>query len=213
MSQSGSQPQRQPLGSRENFFAFEAGEYERDDQEPQGHTVKAGVNREGWIAKSILFRHPNADVLCPHCFHEFEAIAELSDPEDYVDRSRIVVDERYLGAPTDAEPDEGEQLDLSALADGGYSLLRELATEERYADHRRHRYCPDCGLISFGGLLADLPTDQFREVVGHVLDAVGHVPDGRRQDLRSDAMDRKRGGLSDVANVETLVRDLNSTDS
>ena len=143
MSSNQSQPSGSPaLGSRENFWGHE-GSYESADRDPQGHIEKPGTDKLQWIATSILYRAQGATVVCPECYTEYELVNELSEPSEYVPSSVL------------SEDDEA-QLQLGS----GLSPARRA-----YTDHRRHRYCPSCGLVAWGGVLLDRPQELFVEIV------------------------------------------------
>lgn len=84
--------------------------------------------------------------------------------------------------------------------------LEDEEIEIRYSDHRKHRRCPSCAEISWGGILADVDAADFLEIVDRVLSALD-IPTGR-DDLREAAASRKEDGLSDEANLERLLLDL-----
>lgn len=219
------------LGSRENFFNSDSEAYD-DEPESRDHGDHAGVNRNKWVAKKILLGAPGTRHLCPNCWRELDVAADLTEPRHYVPPSEVVTDERLVVdetnflAPGDksgdsesegdsARGDEGDHTDADAdvdetigLSDLDFSVLASLETELWYADHRRHRRCPNCAQIAFGGVIADRPADEFRELVDEVLAAIGRLPSGRRRKLLDGAMSRKRKGWSDVANVEALVREI-----
>jgi hypothetical protein len=170
------------LGSRENFFAHGEDTYQGDDTRPSagtGHAELQGVSREGYIAGSILRSAGDPTLVCPVCFEELEATTDLSDPEDYVPPSEVVV-----------EDEDGE-----------------CWTEEWYADHRRHRHCESHGHIVWGGILQDREREAFIDIVEHVLDFCD-LRESRRDDLLGKAISRKDRGLSDEANMETLIHEL-----
>ncbi|EMA26486.1 hypothetical protein [Haloarcula argentinensis] len=84
-------------------------------------------------------------------------------------------------------------------------LIRKIS----HNDHRRHRHCPECGLVSFGGKLGDRPADVFRAVLDKILAACKHISQSRIRRLREGAMKRKREyGRSDTANVEEMLNDI-----
>jgi len=160
------------LGSRENYFAVDDERYEGDDQ-PAGHVEKTGVNREAFIAAQILRRAAGARLLCPHCWHELEdddrREVELTDPLHYVAPSEVEIE-------TEADDDP--------------------ITERRYTDHRRHRRCPQCSQVVWGGVLADRPREELLAVVDEVLEVFDVAP-STAEKLRLRAAERKQRGLSD----------------
>ena len=170
------------LGSRENYWGGSeeptSEAYDVDDDQT-GHSKHAGVNRDRWIAGSILRGAPETSLYCPECW------SELSDPLDHVPRSEVEIE---------VEDDDGEVV--------------ETYTEIRYSDHRRHRHCPTCGEISWGGVLADVETGVFLEIVGRILGAIDVLLDSTRDELLEAARERKSAGLSDTANVERLLLDV-----
>jgi len=197
MSQSPSSPSpsdSDTLGSRENFFDVENGGYQPTDadEETVGHVEKPGITWESYVAGTILRQNPDADLYCPVCAYELpedqQRHVRLSDPEDYV------------------PPAEVERQRERRTPDGDSELIEW--TETRYTDHRRHRYCPECSTIVWGGILSDVPRESFLAVVDEVLAAVGHVPPGRKRDLRDAADARKQKGVSDQSNVEQLLVEL-----
>lgn len=82
-----------PLGSRENFWGETISGGDRDG----GHAELEGTDRLEWIAYSIL--KETAPQLCPECGQylagetDNEGVGELSDPEHYVPRSRVQLDD------------------------------------------------------------------------------------------------------------------------
>lgn len=153
------------------------------DRTRGSHTYVAGVNREKWLANTILRQHGNPPLYCPECWYEFDAEIELSDPEHHLPLVEVAFD-----------------FDTEDMDDS-----REI---EKH-DHRRHRHCPDCGTVSFGGVLGDRETEAFLEVVDAVLDASDVVGENTRGRIREKARSRKENeGMSDESNMEELVRGL-----
>ncbi|QCW05225.1 hypothetical protein [Natrinema pallidum] len=202
------------LGARTNIFDSETGEFDterdpKDDSKPshdgsddgtvhdfatvdemlgrgETHTQVQGVNRDAWVAGSILRSYGNPPIFCPECWHEFDTKSKLSDAEHYV--PRIEVDHEF---------------DTESLA---HSL------EISKNDHRRHRHCPECGAVSFGGVLGDRDTETFEEILEYVFDAVDELVLSRRRQLTAHALERKADGMSDESNMEHVVRDLRTAD-
>ncbi|APX00205.1 hypothetical protein CHINAEXTREME_20560 (plasmid) [Halobiforma lacisalsi AJ5] len=204
------------LGARTNIFDSETGEFDlerspKDEtqpthDEPEGdpeddpdipsidemlgrgdtHTQVQGVNRDAWVAGSILRSYGNPPLFCPECWYEYDAACELTEPEHHL--PRVEVDFEY---------------DPTSL---------ESALEITKHDHRRHRHCPECGTISFGGVLGDRGREEFTEVVDFVLEAVDEVIPSRRRRLRENALERKAAGESDESNMEELVRELRTSE-
>lgn len=200
------------LGSRVNIFDSQSGEFDlerdpKDETKPthddeadetdiptvdemlgrgETHTQVQGINRDSWVAGSILRGYGNPPIYCPECWYEFDTKSELSDAEHYV--PRVEVDHEF-------EPD--------SLAD---------SLEVTKHDHRRHRHCPDCGAVSFGGVLGDRDTETFKEICQYVFDAVDELVLSRRQRLLNNALARKAEGKSDQSNMEQLVRELRTSD-
>lgn len=200
------------LGSRTNIFDSERGEFDVDrdpgdpskpshdtheasreqdlpsydellDRDRGSHEYSVGVNREKWIASQILRSMGNPPLFCPECWFEFDVSVALTEPEHHL--PLVVVDHEF---------------DTETLADS-----RSVSKN----DHRRHRHCPDCGCVSFGGVLADRPIEELVSVVDDVLDAVDDIVVGsRRDELKTGVRARKQKGMSDEANVAELVRDL-----
>ncbi|NUC74956.1 hypothetical protein HTZ84_22080 [Haloterrigena sp. SYSU A558-1] len=199
------------LGARVNIYDSQTGEFDterdpKDETKPthdepdepdlptvdemlgrgETHGQVQGVNRDAWVAGSILRSYGNPPIFCPECWYEFEAKSELSDPEHYV--PRVEVDHEF---------------DTESLA---HSL------EISKNDHRRHRHCPECDAVSFGGVLGDRDTEAFEEVVDIVLDAVDEMVLSRRRMLIERALERKAEGMSDESNMEHVVRELRTSD-
>lgn len=201
------------LGSRTNIFDSQSGEFDLDrdpgdpskpehdtnDADPEDrsvpsmdelldrdrghHDYQPGVNREKWIAGTLLRSLGNPSLYCPDCWHELDIEHELSDPEHHL--PLVVVDHEF---------------DTSTAED---------SLEVSKNDHRRHRHCDECGCVTFGGVLADRPLPELLEVVDDVLDAVDEIVlSSRRGELKSQVRARKEQGMSDEANVAELVRDL-----
>lgn len=68
--------------------------------------------------------------------------------------------------------------------------------------------CRKCGCQCFGGIVPDRSLEAFDEVLSEVLDAIGHVPDSRRRELRAEALARKRRGVDDRSNLSELLAEL-----
>jgi hypothetical protein len=200
------------LGARTNIFDSESGEFDLDrepkdeskpshddgDDEPEiasidemlgrgeSHDQIRGVNRDAWVAGSILRSYDNPPIYCPECWHEFDTGVELPDPEHYV--PLVEVDHEF---------------DVESADDS-----REITKN----DHRKHRDCPNCGCVSFGGVLGDRPADEFAEVLDVVFDAVDELVLSRREQLTESALERKARGISDESNMEQIVRELREAD-
>jgi hypothetical protein len=194
-----------PLGTRTNIFDSETGEFDLDrdpgdpskashtDDDPASvdellerdrgsHEYVSGVNREAWVAGSILRSYDNPPLFCPECWHQFEVENELSDPEDHLP----LIDRHHT---PNAQP--GERVET----------IRH--------DHRRHRHCPECGVLSFGGVLGDRETETFMEIVRWFLGETDVIRDSRREDILAAARQRKQQrGQSDDANMERVVREV-----
>lgn len=201
------------LGSRTNIFDSETGEFDtdrnpkdeskpsHDNDEPDEpdiptidemlgrgdtHDQVNGVNRDAWVAGSILRSYGNPPIFCPECWYEFESKSELSEPEHHV--PRIDVDHNF---------------DTESLTD---------SLEITKHDHRRHRHCPKCGAVSFGGVLGDREKEVFEAILEYVFDAVDELILSRRDRLTESALARKSEGMSDESNMEQVVRELRTSD-
>lgn len=200
------------LGDRVNFFDSETGEFDLDrepkdetepthdvdepaDPEPDVtpiaemlgrdgvHNYCAGVNRDQYVAGTLLRSMGNPSIHCPECFYEFEERNELSEPQHYLPSSEA----HYT---YDVENDE---------------LVREI---QRH-DHRRHRHCPECGVVSFGGIIGDRAIEEFAEVLETVIDAAEKIAGNQGRRAVNAALKRKRdNNLSDMANMEQFLRDI-----
>lgn len=171
------------LGSRENFW----GANESDDDPATGHDdSQFGTDRYDWVAGHLLRSHPDATLLCPHCRHELpeddQRDVPLSEPMHYVEPSRVDVD-----------------------ADG------KTKTEWWYTDHRRHRHCPECGHIGWGGVLQPFNTEALLECVSGVLDYL-ELPDSREQELFGRAQSRKARNWNDTKIVRQLLVEYRTGD-
>ena len=204
------------LGARVNIFDSQAGEFDtsretKDETKPthddsaddddssdiksidemlgrgENHTQVQGVNRDAWVAGSILRSYGNPPIFCPECWYELDTESILSDPEHHV--PRVEVDHEF---------------DTGSLED---------SLEISKNDHRRHRHCPKCGAVSFGGVLGDRDKETFREIVEYVFDAVDELVLSRRERLLNNALARKEEGESDESNMEKLVRELRTADN
>lgn len=124
-----------------------------------------------------------ATVLCPHCLHDRDRAVEISDPQEHVPRT--VVLER----------------------DGGKNVVVELAVLPK-----AHRWCPDCGSISFGGPLADRTQEEFKAIIDEVTGSVEFTdfPASRLEKARSDALAKKgrEEGPHDVRIMREFVEEL-----
>lgn len=174
------------LGSRENYWGGSeepsAAAYDVDDEDTtdMGHSEHAGVTRDKVIAGTILRGAPETSLVCPHCF------TELTDPEHYVEPSEVEIE----------------------ITDEAGDVV-ETRTELRYADHRRHRHCPTCAEIAWGGILADVEAPVFLEIVERVLAAIDAPIDADDAEaLLEGARERKSAGLSDEANLERVLLDV-----
>lgn len=168
------------LGSREDFWG------DPDPSADRGHMTKDGVSFEEWVAGRLLRKHPDARILCPTCLYNDDAAVELTKPKHYVEESEIEKTE---------EADDG--------------LVLEEWTEFRYSDHRRHRVCPRCDQVCWGGTLDDLPKEKFREVIVEFFGRFSEqIPDFRQEKLLKNAMVRKSGGMDDDDNLERLLTEL-----
>jgi hypothetical protein len=201
------------LGSRANIYDSEGNEWDttRDPEDPSDqthdpdspsvtsvesmldrdighHDYYAGIDRAEYIAGTLLRELGNPTIFCPNCHHELECETELSDPLHHM--PLVEVDHEF-------DPEENDD-------------SREVSKN----DHRRHRHCPECNVVTFGGVVAPRDTSEFVEVVGMVLDAVDEiVPETRRTELIADAHARKQRGMSDQANMEHLVMELKTNGS
>lgn len=124
-----------------------------------------------------------ATVLCPHCLHHNDVANPISDPEEYVPREVVI--ER----------------------DGGKNIVLELAVLPK-----AHRYCEECGSVSFGGPLADRDLEEFRAILDELCDSARFVdyPESRLKKERSDALAAKgrESGPHDVRIVTEFVDNL-----
>lgn len=149
------------------------------------HDYQTGVNRESWLAGTILRAAGNPSLYCPDCWHELDTASELTDPEHHL--PLVVVDHDFDTETTD------------------------LSLQVSKNDHRRHRHCPECGAVSFGGVLGPRPVDELLDVVDEILDAVDEiVVPSRRENLKAAVRSRKERDqpMSDKENIAELVRDL-----
>jgi len=200
------------LGDRCNFFDSQSGEFDlsrdpKDDSQPShdsiddadeeiditpidemldrggAHDYVDGVNRDAFVAGTLLRSLGNPPIFCPECWWEFEAEHELSEPQHYLPSSEAVF----------------------SYDEENSRLIRDIIRN----DHRQHRHCPECGVVSFGGKLGDRPADAFAEVLDQILSACKHISGSRIRRLRSNAMHRKRKkGMSDTANVEQMLHEI-----
>lgn len=198
------------LGARANFFDSQSGEFdlERDPQDPKepqhdtsepdpghptvdelldrdrgSHTYVEAVNRESYVAGSILRSYENPPLYCPNCWYAFEEENELSDPEDHM--PLVEVNHDFENA------DLGTSIEI-----------------QKY-DHRRHRHCPECSHISFGGVLGDRDIETYVDIVRWFLDEADVVRAARREEILEATRQRKSvWGQSDDANMERVVREV-----
>lgn len=154
------------------------------DQDRGNHDYVQGVNREAWVAGSILRSYDNPPLYCPECWYRFETETELSDPEDHM--PLVEVDH-------DFEKDDP----------------LETSVEVSKHDHRKHRHCPECGCISFGGVLGDRDTETYLDIVRWFLDEADVIRESRREEILEATRRRKSiWGQSDDANMERIVREI-----
>lgn len=120
-----------------------------------------------------------ATVLCPHCLEERDDAVPLSEPEEHVPREIVI--------PREA----------------GKNIVVELAVLPK-----AHRYCEDCGSVSFGGPLADRTFEEFRNVLDELVESAKftNYPESRLMKERSDALAAK--GREDGAHDVTIVREF-----
>ena len=85
-----------------------------------------------------------------------------------------------------------------------------------YTDHRRHRACPTCSLITWGGPLSQLETEQLAAAADYILEFVDQkftLSDSQREKLLNDVRSRKIGAdLTDERNLVRMVQDCFSSD-
>ena len=114
------------LGARENWWGGgdDTPEQPAAGTDRGGHAELLGVNKEAWVAETILRGWPTA-TFCAQNASGKDTYTPLSSPDIYVPRSRVV-----------------EEADRNRCADVG-TFIREL-----YADHRQHRTCLTCNLVS-----------------------------------------------------------------
>jgi hypothetical protein len=156
----------------------------RDDDHGAGvewgihHEFKLGTARDEWIAKSILRK--GADHLCPECLDD-EVRHVLSEP--HIHSPRVVTFEVGEGS------DRVRHVELAVLPNA-----------------RRH--CEHCGLVTMGGIIADRPAEEFREVLDEVVESIDAVGKDVRQ-ARSDALAAKgRGRKHDVTIMREFIREI-----
>ena len=128
-------------------------------------------------------------------YNILRANADLLCPECMVERNRAVT----LSDPSEYIPKEVET---------------SFGTVELHVLRHRRRVCPagDCGYVSFGGVLADRPAEEFMDLVNEVLSALD-MPASRRRKLRSDAKARKhRGNKHDQEIMTKFVDELLNPD-
>lgn len=217
---------RPALGARENFFAHDhdsdhdreestasdesgATEHAGTDSKSRyrtdtaaadrgGHDPSTGTDKLQWIATSILYRAPGAVVVCPECYVEFELENELTDPSVYVPESVL----------TDDDGDDTTNGSTPTQISGtGAAPVRRA-----YEDHRRHRYCPECGLVAWGGILLDRPQEQFVAVVEDVLD-VADLPPSLTTRIYSRADARKKKQWGDKKNLRRTLHEIKHPES
>jgi len=124
-----------------------------------------------------------ATVLCPHCLEQHDRAIPLSEPDEYVPRE-VVIPRK-----------------------GGKDIIVELAVLPK-----AHRYCEDCGSVSFGGPLADRGFEEFRAVLEELCESAKFVdfPESRLQKELSDSLAKKgrEEGPHDVTIVRSFVENL-----
>jgi len=166
------------LGARTNFFDTEADDYdESDDETPTGprrtdvdrdwgdrHTFVTGTTKAEYVAHSLLKQ--SATILCPVTLHAppdrgkeplFEFLfgdgdSDLDHDPDalHTERKPVVLSDPELHVP-------------KSFPDG-------FAPEESGQYRFRRRYNEEYGYVTFGGKIANRPTDEFMEVVDNLLD-------------------------------------------
>jgi len=126
-----------------------------------------------------------ATVLCPHCLDQHDRATPLSDPDEHVPREIVIP------------------------RDGGKNIVVELAVLPK-----AHRYCEECGSVSFGGPLADREFEAFRQILDELTNSAKFVdyPAAQLQKARSDALAAKgrEDGPHDVQIVESFIEQLAS---
>lgn len=212
-----------PLGARENFWDHDEQEYDDSSEEetPTGprrtdvgrdwgnrHSFVRGRTKAEYVAHSLLKR--NATVLCPFTLHAppnrgqeplFEFLFGDGDPD---------LDHDPDALHTEREPVElsDPQLHIPKSFPDGF------APEESGQYRLRRRFNPEYGYVSFGGKIANRPTDEFMEVVDSLLDwVVAQDDNGVERDdvegVRDGAFNMKIGGdLEDVDIMERVIEDL-----
>lgn len=180
------------LGCRENWWG-------RDDPAAghSGHAELPGVNKPWYMAKTILLSHPEAEVYCPTCFNERDAAVVLDDPEEYVPETHTLIDEE--GEPVDPWDPANRRPDTNTIV------------KRMYSDRRRHRVCPSCGYVSWGGVLAEMDMATFIDTVRHFL----HVVDVQLdvEEIVGDAQSRKSRDVPDIENMRRVVNEYLQRDA
>lgn len=195
------------LGARANFFDSQNDEFDldrepKDPKQPRhdteeetddalgfptidemldrtrgSHSYAKGTTRESYVAGSMLRSYENPILCCWECFHERSSYTELSDPEHHLPLVEV-----------DYEFDSTED-------DNSVEITKH--------DHRRHRHCPRCGYVSFGGTLPPRDLDELLAIVDIVLDSSEVFVSSRRKEIRGVVEEWKRH--DDGADDETIM--------
>jgi len=206
------------LGSRKNFFETDEEDYADESEEtlngprPQDvdrdwgvrHTFHHGTTKAEYVAHSLLKQ--SATVLCPVTLH-----APPNRGKEPL-FNFLFGDADELEHDPDALHTEREAVELS---DPELHVPKEFpdgfAPDESVQYRLRRRYNDEYGYVSFGGKIANRPTDEFMEIVDSVLDyLVGRddtaldreTADGIREGALHCKLD---GEMDDVEIMEEVV--------
>lgn len=155
------------------------------DRDRGAHSYATGTTHEEFVAGSMLRSYENPILCCWECFHDHKNYVELSDPKHHL--PLVEIDHNFDHTTDDT------------------------SIEITKHDHRRHRHCPRCGYVSFGGTLPPRDLDELLAIVDIVLDSSEVFLSNRRNDILEKAEEWKRhdDGASDetiLERVVTLVR-------
>lgn len=83
-----------------------------------------------------------------------------------------------------------------------------------YGDHRQHRSCPapDCGVVTWGGPLSQIETEDLVAAAARILEAVDQkwgIPERRQDELVNNVRRRKVGtNIHDERNLVRMIQNL-----
>lgn len=200
------------LGCRENFWGqvSSTGDTEESTAESHSDTGKmdsVGTTKAEYLAHSIL--KESGTILCPTALKD-PANREYPAMFEWLFQDACLLDH-------DPEAIHKEQQAIE-ITDPELYIPREFpdgfAPMESGQYRHRRRYNTEHGYVSFGGIIANRPTDEFMEVIDTLLDFVVRrdeiaLQESKAKKYRRDAIRMKsKGEMHDVSILETILADV-----